>query len=221
MISRTWQKRAVLFLLVTYCLDLTVKLVSWRDTFNNVPWWGVALGLTVRFAFMGFLVNLLIRLRKPLQDQSLTSTMRNSSLRSMRIFQFIFLATIMGYAYVAELSSRSTSAVQPVIVVSCSIIAVLTLLVAFVLRRRLLPSAIEALQRGDANGVGRWRSANILSMVLAESIGMFGLVLRIMGGSRQVAWPFFIGAIILLLAWTPRLDVEILGLDTLPPPITK
>jgi hypothetical protein len=221
MISRTWQKRALLFLLVMYCLDLASKLVSWRDTFSNVPWWGAALGLAVRFAFMGFLVNLLIRLRKPPQDQPLTSTIKNSSLRSMRIFQFIFLATILGYAYVAELSSKPTAAVEPVIVGSFSILAVFTVLVAFVLRRRLLPSAVEALQRGDANGVGRWRFANILSMVLAETIDMFGLVLRIMGCSRQVAWPFFIGAIILLLVWTPRLDMEIVGLDTLPPPVTK
>jgi hypothetical protein len=64
MISRTWQKRAVLFLLIIYCLDLASKLVSWRDTFSDVPWWGAALGLAVRFAFMGFLVTLLIRLRK-------------------------------------------------------------------------------------------------------------------------------------------------------------
>ena len=99
--------------------------------------------------------------------------------------------------------------------------SVVTVLIAFAFRRRLLPSAVEALQRGDANGVRRWRTANILSMVLAETIGMFGLVLRIMGGSRRVAWPFFIGAIILLLVWTPRLDVEIVGLNTSPPPVTK
>lgn len=221
MISRTWQKRAVLFLLVIYCLDLASMLISWRDTFSNVPWWGAALGLAVRFAFMGFLVNLLIRLRKPPQDQPLTSTIKNSSVRSMRIFQFIFLATILGYAYVAERSSHPTSAVQPVMVGSFSILAVFTALVALTLRRRLLPSAVEALQRGDANGVGRWRSANILSMVLAEGIGMFGLVLHILGGSRRVAWPFFIGAIILLLVWTPRLDVEIIGLVTPPPSVTK
>src|ERR1700731_3205755 len=190
MISRTWQKRAVLFLLIVYCLDLASKLVSWRDTFSNVPWWGAALGLAVRFAFMGFLVYFLIRLRKPPQDQPLTSRIKNSSLRSMRIFQFIFLATILGYGYVAELSSKPTAVVETVIVGSFSILAVFTALVAFVLRRTLLPSAVEALQRGDANGVGRWRFANILSMVLAETIGMFGLVLRIMGCSRQVAWPF-------------------------------
>jgi hypothetical protein len=221
MISRTWQKRAVLFLLVIYCLDLASKLVSWRDTFSNVPWWGAALGLAVRFAFMGFLVNLFIRLKKPPQDQPVTGTIKNSSVRSMRIFQFIFLATILGYAYVAELSSDPTAAVQPVMVGSFSILAVFTVLIAFAFRGRLLPSAVEALQRGDANGVGRWRTANILSMVLAETIGMFGLVLRIMGGSRRVAWPFFIGAIILLLVWTPRLDVEIVGLDTSTPRVTK
>jgi len=86
---------------------------------------------------------------------------------------------------VAELSSDPTAAVQPVMVGSFSIMSVVTVLIAFAFRRRLLPSAVEALQRGDANGVRRWRTANILSMVLAETIGMFGLVLRIIG--RQPA----------------------------------
>jgi hypothetical protein len=221
MISRTWLKRAVLFLLVIYCVDLASKLVSWRDTFSNVPWWGVALGLAVRFAFMGFLVHLLIRLKKPPQDQPVTSTIKNSSVRSMRIFQSIFLITILGYAYVAELSSAPAAVVQPVMIGTFSILAVLIVVIAFAFRRRLLPSAIESLQRGDANGVGRWRTANIFSMVLAESVALFGLVLRIMGGSRRVAWPFFIVAIILLLVWTPRLDVEIVDLDTSSPPVTK
>jgi hypothetical protein len=221
MISRTWQKRAAMILLVFYCLDLASKLVSWRDTFRNLPWWGATLVLAVRFAFMGFLVIVLIRLRKPPQGQALTSTFKNSSLREMRIIQFIFLATILGYAYVAELLSPPSSSVQPVIVGTFSILAVFTVLVVFALRGRLLPSAVEALQRGDANGVRRWRSANILSMVPAQAIGMFGLVLRTMGCSRHVAWPFFLGAIILLLVWTPRLDVEIIGLDALPPPVTK
>jgi hypothetical protein len=57
-------EKAVLLLLVVYCLDLVWRLANWGDLANGVPWWGIALGLTVRVAFMAGLVFLLIRTRR-------------------------------------------------------------------------------------------------------------------------------------------------------------
>jgi hypothetical protein len=48
--------------------------------------------------------------------------------------------------------------------------------------------------------------ANILSMVLTMTVALFGFALRMVGSSREVAWPFFIASIILMLLWRPRLD---------------
>jgi hypothetical protein len=60
----------------------------------------------------------------------------------------------------------------------------------------------------DPNGLGQWRALTILSMVLAMSIGVYGLILRMRGDARTVAWPFFFASVALLFLWRPRLDDE-------------
>jgi len=66
---KTWEK-VLLLLLVVYCLDLVWKLAHWGELSEGVAWWGIALGLTVRFAFMGGLVFLLIRMRRATKSNS-------------------------------------------------------------------------------------------------------------------------------------------------------
>jgi hypothetical protein len=64
MFSKTAQRRSILFLSVFYSLDLVWKLFHWRELSSGVPWWGIAVGLAVRFAFMGFMVAVYLRMRK-------------------------------------------------------------------------------------------------------------------------------------------------------------
>jgi len=45
-------------------------------------------------------------------------------------------------------------------------------------------------------------------LVLAVSVALYGLVLRVLGASRLVAWPFFLLALSLMLAWRPQLDLS-------------
>ena len=54
-------KHGFLALFVLYVIDLVWKLASYKQTFRLVPLWGVALGLVVRFAFMGLLLYLYVR----------------------------------------------------------------------------------------------------------------------------------------------------------------
>ena len=52
--SGPWRKRAVLFLLIVYSLDLVWKLASWNEAFNGVPWWNCdTLGLAVDLPLWG------------------------------------------------------------------------------------------------------------------------------------------------------------------------
>jgi hypothetical protein len=57
-------ERLALFLLIAYCLDLAWKLAHWGQLSNGLAWWTIALALTVRFAFMGFLLFMFIQARK-------------------------------------------------------------------------------------------------------------------------------------------------------------
>jgi hypothetical protein len=60
-----------------------------------------------------------------------------------------------------------------------------------------------------ASGFKRhWRFSTLLSLVLAESIALYGFVLRFMGASRRVSWPFFVCALILMVVWRPQLELS-------------
>jgi TRAP-type C4-dicarboxylate transport system permease small subunit len=57
-------ERAILLLLVVYCVDLAWKLVNWGQLTKGLDWWMIAGALTVRFAVMGGLLVLFIRIRR-------------------------------------------------------------------------------------------------------------------------------------------------------------
>jgi hypothetical protein len=200
-----WQERAALFLLVLYCLDLTWKVADWKELSRGLPWWGIALGLAVRFLVMGFILFMYLRLKKaPQEPVPVTKTMRTASLRSMRVIHAILFVAIVGYVFLAERSPRTASDPSTQLVASLSILAAL-MVVALSLRRKFLPRAIEKLKdnAADETVLGRWRMANILSMVLTMTVALFGFALRMVGASREVAWPFFIASIILMLLRAP------------------
>ncbi len=81
-------------------------------------------------------------------------------------------------------------------------------MIASFLRSRYLTSSLETLRTNpsDPQALQKWRSAYVLPFTLAESVALFGLVLKFMGASWRVAGPFFAAAILLLLLWAPRLD---------------
>jgi uncharacterized membrane protein len=218
---RLWQKRSALFLLVAYTVDLVWKVANWHDVFGDVAWWGIALGLTIRFAFMGLLLFLYLRLRKvPQEPPVVTVAATSASLRSMRIIHIIMLAAIVSYLFLAERLPKPGADVPPVIVESFSVLAILMVVIAVACRRKLLPPAVENLRRDPTDGtaLGRWRMANILSFVLSMAIALYGLALRALGGDRRVVWPFFIASLILMLLWAPRLDRGVSDAETSSPP---
>ena len=45
--------RAVLLLIIVYCVDGAWKLAHWRELVRVLPWWSISDALTLRFAFMG------------------------------------------------------------------------------------------------------------------------------------------------------------------------
>jgi hypothetical protein len=209
MISKAWQRRAALFLLLVYCLDLAWKLAHWREFFSGIAWWGIALGFTVRFAFMGFILSLYLRLRNaPPEPTAVTRETKNTSVRFMRIVHIVLLLAIASYAFVAEWLIRPSADAPVWLVGSFCFMAALMVLAAFGFRRKLLPAALNALQHdpSDPAALGRWRAANLVSMILAVSVSLIGVALRVSGGSRRVVWPFFIVSALLMLWWRPRLD---------------
>lgn len=225
MFSKAWQRRSALILFILYSLDSVWKAAHWADFTSVVRdsgWWGIplfALALTIRFTVMGFTLFLYLRLKKvSLDPPVVTRPMKNASVRSMRIIHISLLAAIVMYALVAERLLQPASQVTTQFVEILWFMAALMVVIAFGFRRKLLPSATKALQgdSSDITALGRWRMANLLSMIFAVTISLFGIVLRVMGGSRLVVWPLFVVSVLLMLLWRPRLEEGTSGASPVP-----
>jgi F0F1-type ATP synthase membrane subunit c/vacuolar-type H+-ATPase subunit K len=77
---------------------------------------------------------------------------------------------------------------------------------AMLFRQKLASSAQQALLRSpsDAAALGRWRLAHILAFALAETVVLFGLVLRIMGAPLATAAILYAIGFVALLILAPR-----------------
>jgi hypothetical protein len=139
-----------------------------------------------------------------------------ASLRRMRVLQAVFMAIVVLYGYAAEsLAPRGVELDAPLFK-GIAIAAACAVLLAYFMRRKKLSPALEKLRANsdDSEALKSWRSIILVSLILAEAVALFGLLIRIMGGSRGASWPFFLVALILMVIWGPRLAVDNRGSAT-------
>src|SRR5579864_3723804 len=132
------------------------------------------------------------------------------AVKALRTVQAALLASIFLYAFVAEkMMQRPTNAPSSSLVTSITILAIAMIFTALVVRSRMVTPAQEKLrdQTDDVEALKRWRIGSLVSLVLVESVALYGFVLRFMGGTRTQSWPFYLAAILIMLVWTPRLDL--------------
>jgi hypothetical protein len=125
----------------------------------------------------------------------------------LQIVRFALLTSVVLYALIGEVAGPKTPAtVSPLLFYILTLVAVTSVAVAFVLRRTLMKES-EPTASGtvDASVINRWRMANIVTYALAESIAMFGLVLRMLGFTLGQILPFYLAGFILILFLAPRL----------------
>jgi uncharacterized membrane protein YdcZ (DUF606 family) len=58
---------------------------------------------------------------------------------------------------------------------------------------------------GDPIVLKRWQTGYIVTYVLCELLGLFGLLLRLMGSPLNQVWPYYAGTFVMLLLFWPRL----------------
>jgi len=87
-----------------------------------------------------------------------------------------------------------------------SILSAFTLGLAFIMRRRFIITEFAALRaRGQEKmAVGKWYAGGLLSAVLWESIGVYGLGAHILGAALTQTLPFYIVPILPLILFFPR-----------------
>lgn len=130
----------------------------------------------------------------------------DQNLRLLRVIGAAFLLSIALYAMVGEMVGPSSAADLGVVHQAMLVAAVITGAAAVFVRRMLAGKAEEVLRlhSEDAAALGRWRAGQLVGFALAESVALYGLVLRILGGSLRDAAPFYGGAALLLLVFWPK-----------------
>jgi hypothetical protein len=135
---------------------------------------------------------------------------RAASLRQMRIVHAVLLLSVLLSAYTSEQLAGNGSGFSTQFLEAIGVVCIFDVLIAYYFRRSRVFSALERLRRdpNDASALKQWRGMTIIVLVLIESVALYGLVLRVLGASRRIAWPFFLLAVILMLMWRPQLDLS-------------
>ncbi len=138
-------------------------------------------------------------------------SLAQKSLQSARIIHIALLFAAIAYVVVAwYVASPAKGAVPIAAVGGLGIGAVSLLGVAVFFRTKFVKSGAEKLRvnRDDEIGARLWRTGTIVSLVFAESIVMFGLVMRMIGASWNFSGIFYVLGIFLMLAWWPKMEWE-------------
>jgi len=132
------------------------------------------------------------------------------TLRIMRVLHAALLLATVAYVFLSVFFADGSSAEHDrVLTISLGVVAMASLAIAAFYRARLVQPASEKLRAtpDDASAAGRWRQGVLLSLVFSETVVLFGMALRFVGGAWQVCAVFFAAGIFFLLAWTPKLEL--------------
>ena len=128
-----------------------------------------------------------------------------SSFRQLRIVHLALLLSIVLYGFVSRRAPAHPTP-PPTFLRALALLSVAMVVVIFAVRSKLLADSAEVLvtQPEDKTALARWRTANIFTWVVCESIALYGLVLRFAGLPMRQAVYFFAGGFLLMAFFAPR-----------------
>lgn len=135
--------------------------------------------------------------------------MLQRAFEQMRMLHIGFLVTWFLFIFVIARGiqpSPGTSGGAPFLPVLLGFVCVAEVGVVLFFRAKFISGAEVILRAGpdNATAIAKWRTGNLLSFCMAETVALFGLVLRFLAFGWNVAGVFFAGGLVLLLLWTPR-----------------
>jgi hypothetical protein len=133
------------------------------------------------------------------------------ALRNVRIIHFGFL-TAPALLFFVLSTVRITEKAEPsflpkvLALLSFSEVGIATLF-----RSKMIRPALGKLQASpqDSAALAQWTSGNILSFAFALSVVLYGVLIRVMGFSWNIAAWFFVAGFLLLVLWAPRLQLPL------------
>jgi hypothetical protein len=122
----------------------------------------------------------------------------------LRVMQFAFIASVVLFFFISRAfppPSQSVNASIQWVIVLCAIVSALQ---GFILQRMFLrvrdqtPSASES-----STPRSRWFTGHVFRFATAESVALFGVVLRRVYGPSNLVTAMFVGSLLLLVLWQP------------------
>lgn len=125
--------------------------------------------------------------------------------RVMRVMKYAFLVSVVLFIFVtAWVPSKAAHPPAQIVELVVAVVAVTNIGLGFGARPFLARMAKANQERaGTASPLNQWFSANIVSLAMIESCGLFAFVLHLLGSSTRVAGLLFGCALLALLVWTP------------------
>lgn len=130
-----------------------------------------------------------------------------SSIKVVRIIRFALVVSIVLYALMGEYVARPLAhPPDAMLFYALTGLAVVMVVLIAVVRRLAVVRAEEILSSrpADAAALGRWRAGYLVTYVLCEAVGLYGLVLRFLGFTLAQVAPFYVASIALMLFFSPR-----------------
>jgi len=132
-----------------------------------------------------------------------------STLKNVKILHLAFLFTVPLFLLQLHLLHPAEHGVSNTVIFGFGAACLLDIVIASRFRDRMIAPSKELLRANpeDTAALNRWRAGSIISFTYAETIVLFGFALKVLGVGWNIAGIFFVVGILLLLAWTPRLDL--------------
>ncbi len=130
----------------------------------------------------------------------------NDKLQVLRLVHAALLLACVLYAGIGEFAGPKEPKDATLLLMVLGFLGVTDLGLAAFLRGRWVGAAEEALRRSpeDASALQRWMTGHFVVLALCEAVAIFGLVLRMLGGTLIQALPFYGASVLMILAWRPR-----------------
>jgi hypothetical protein len=128
----------------------------------------------------------------------------NPAILVVRAMQFVFIVSVLMFIYVLHIVHPAPHSVNASLQWSIVFCAVASVLMGFIVQRRMLRAPSQSLPATENSNLLRpWFAGHVLRFATAESVALFGFVLRMMGSSSILVTVLFVSSLLLLLLWQP------------------
>jgi hypothetical protein len=122
----------------------------------------------------------------------------------MRVLQISFIVSVVLFFRVSAMIPPVQHSVSASFQYGIVLCAIASALIGFIVQRMFLRVPNQTtLSTQKSTPLNRWFAGHLIRFATAESVALFGLVLRMIGSSSTLVYLLFGGGLALLLIWQP------------------